>query len=105
MLVESLVAPGLYDILEFAHWHRATGLRRDDNKNFCSSPLSFLGMFLFAGFSFKCLAVCNRRNGLYNLSKRSKCSSFMTSSRRLLWRNAAFMILLSFLLLSTSELG
>src|SRR6218665_89011 len=51
-------------------------------------------MFLFAGFCFKCLAVCNRRNGLYNLSKRSKCSSFVTSSRRLLQKNAAFMIYL-----------
>src|SRR6218665_3857009 len=60
-------------------------------------------MFLFAGFGFKCLAVCYRRNGFYNLSKRSKCCSFMTSSRRLLQKNAAFMILLSFLLLSTSE--
>src|SRR6218665_32563 len=61
------------------------------------------GMFLFAGFGFKCLAACNRHNGLYNLSKRSKCSSFMTSIRRLLQKNAAFMTLLSFLLLSTSE--
>src|SRR6218665_407426 len=52
-------------------------------------------MFMFAGFGLKCLAVSNQRNGLYNLSKRSKCSSFMTSSRRLLQKNAAFMILLS----------
>src|SRR6218665_333177 len=101
----SLEAPGLYDILEFAHSHRATELRRDDNKNVCSSQLSFLGIFLFAGFGFKCLAVCNRRNGLYSLSKRSKCNSFMTSSRRHLQKNAAFIILLSFLLLSTSEPG
>src|SRR6218665_2593624 len=61
-------------------------------------------MFLFAGFGFKCLAVCYRRNGFYNLSKRSKCCSFMTSSRRLLQKNAAFMILLSFLLLYTFAL-
>jgi len=53
-------------------------------------------MFLFAGFDFKCLAVCYRRNGFYNLSKRSKCCSVMTNSRRLLQRNAAFMILLFF---------
>src|SRR6218665_3635110 len=53
-------------------------------------------MFLFAGFDFKCLAVCNGRNGLYNLPKRSKCSPFMTGSRRLLQKNAAFMILLLF---------
>src|SRR6218665_2560297 len=65
---------------------------RDDNNNFCSSQLSFLGIFLFTGFGFKCLAVCNRRKGLYYLSKRSKCSSFMTRSIRLLQKNAAFMI-------------
>src|SRR6218665_1844962 len=85
-----------------------TELRRDDNKNFCSSQLSFLGMFLFAGFGFNFQVpggICYRRSGFYNLSKRSKCCSFMTSSRRLLQKNAALMILLSFLLLSTSGPG
>ena len=98
-------SPQVFDILEFAHKHRATELRRDDNKNFCSSQLSFLEVFLFAGLGFKCLAVCYRRNGFYNLCKISKCCSFMSSSRRLLQKNTAFMILLSFLLLYTSEPG
>src|SRR6218665_2467802 len=66
------------------------------SKSFWSSQLSFLGMFLFTEFGFKSLAICNGRYGLYKLSTRSKCSSLLTSSRRLLQKNAAFVILLCF---------
>jgi len=94
--VESLVAPGLYGILEFAHKHQTTEQQRDNIKEFLKLSVDFLGMFLFVEFGLKSLAVCKGCNGLYKLSIRSKCSSFLTSSRRLLEKNAAFIILLSF---------
>src|SRR6218665_3645679 len=98
--------PGLYDILEFAIC--IGQLNCEETITRISVALSCLSWGCFCSRDSVSSAWQYATDAMdfiiylkTSLSKRSKCCSFMTSSRILLQKNAAFMLLLSFLVLST----